>query len=54
MGLVDLDRGLKAKAEGYHVKLFTMNPSCCTPKNNVIIGISAQRCQDHYDESEWL
>ena len=39
MNLTDWDRKLKCEEDGYKVKLYSMNPYSCTPKNNFIVGI---------------
>ena len=39
MTFIDTDRLLEAQIHGYKTWLFTMNPSSCTPKNNLLIGI---------------
>ncbi|XP_020504078.2 glutathione S-transferase C-terminal domain-containing protein [Labrus bergylta] len=38
MGLVDLDRSLAAEAHGYSVRVMTMEPESCSPKNNMLVG----------------
>ncbi|KAL2101694.1 hypothetical protein ACEWY4_003455 [Coilia grayii] len=38
MGLVDLDRCLAAETRGYTVKVMTMEPESCSPKNNMLVG----------------
>ncbi|XP_074539899.1 glutathione S-transferase C-terminal domain-containing protein [Halichoeres trimaculatus] len=43
MGLVDLDRSLAAEAHGYSVKVITMEPESCSPKNNMLVGRPLQR-----------
>uniref|UniRef100_W5KSF8 Glutathione S-transferase C-terminal domain-containing protein n=1 Tax=Astyanax mexicanus TaxID=7994 RepID=W5KSF8_ASTMX len=41
MGLVDLDRSLAAETHGYSVRVMTMEPESCSPKNNMIVGVPA-------------
>ncbi|KAG9275626.1 glutathione S-transferase C-terminal domain-containing protein [Astyanax mexicanus] len=41
MGLVDLDRSLAADTHGYSVRVMTMEPESCSPKNNMIVGVPA-------------
>ncbi|TSK22512.1 Glutathione S-transferase C-terminal domain-containing protein [Bagarius yarrelli] len=41
MGLVDLDRSWAAETHGYTVKVMTMEPESCSPKNNMLVGVSA-------------
>ncbi|XP_026887545.2 glutathione S-transferase C-terminal domain-containing protein isoform X1 [Electrophorus electricus] len=43
MGLVDLDRGWAAEAHGYSVRVMTMEPESCSPKNNMLVGILAEK-----------
>lgn len=38
MGLVDLDRSWGAEAHGYSVRVMTMEPESCSPKNNMLVG----------------
>ncbi|NP_001019633.1 glutathione S-transferase C-terminal domain-containing protein isoform X1 [Danio rerio] len=38
MGLVDLDRSWAAEAHGYSVRVMTMIPKGCSPKNNMLVG----------------
>uniref|UniRef100_A0A8C5LKB1 Glutathione S-transferase C-terminal domain-containing protein n=1 Tax=Leptobrachium leishanense TaxID=445787 RepID=A0A8C5LKB1_9ANUR len=38
MGLVDLDRSWVAEEYGYNVKVISMEPETCSPKNNLIVG----------------
>lgn len=38
MGLVDLDRSWAAETHGYSVKVMTMVPEGCSPKNNLLVG----------------
>ncbi|XP_072320027.1 glutathione S-transferase C-terminal domain-containing protein [Eucyclogobius newberryi] len=38
MGLVDLDRSWAAEAHGYSMRVMTMEPESCTPKNNMLVG----------------
>uniref|UniRef100_A0A8C6TAN2 Glutathione S-transferase C-terminal domain-containing protein n=1 Tax=Neogobius melanostomus TaxID=47308 RepID=A0A8C6TAN2_9GOBI len=38
MGLVDLDRSWAAEAHGYSVRVMTMEPESCSPKNNMLVG----------------
>lgn len=42
MGLVDLDRSWGAKAHGYSVRVMTMEPESCSPKNNMLVGKPAE------------
>ncbi|KAM9477243.1 glutathione S-transferase C-terminal domain-containing protein isoform 2-T2 [Clarias gariepinus] len=41
MGLVDLDRSWAAETHGYSVKVMTMDPESCSPKNNMLVGVPA-------------
>ncbi|XP_041640174.1 glutathione S-transferase C-terminal domain-containing protein [Cheilinus undulatus] len=43
MGLVDLDRSLAAETHGYSVRVMTMEPESCSPKNNMLVGRPPQR-----------
>ncbi|XP_076830730.1 glutathione S-transferase C-terminal domain-containing protein [Brachyhypopomus gauderio] len=48
MGLVDLDRSLAAEANGYSVRVMTMEPESCSPKNNMLVGVPAEhQIQQH-------
>lgn len=38
MGLVDLDRSWAAETHGYSVKVMTMVPEGCSPKNTLLVG----------------
>eukprot|EP00095_Tigriopus_kingsejongensis_P011110 snap_masked-scaffold268_size230776-processed-gene-1.1 protein:Tk11110 transcript:snap_masked-scaffold268_size230776-processed-gene-1.1-mRNA-1 annotation:"glutathione s-transferase c-terminal domain-containing protein" len=38
MDMVDSDRVWEAIEKGYQVKLSTLNPPSCTPKNNLLVG----------------
>ncbi|XP_063041597.1 glutathione S-transferase C-terminal domain-containing protein [Engraulis encrasicolus] len=38
MGLVDLDRSQAAETRGYSVRVMTMEPESCSPKNNMLVG----------------
>ncbi|XP_051559229.1 glutathione S-transferase C-terminal domain-containing protein isoform X2 [Myxocyprinus asiaticus] len=38
MGLVDLDRSWAAETQGYSVRVMTMVPEGCSPKNNMLVG----------------
>ncbi|XP_057698633.1 glutathione S-transferase C-terminal domain-containing protein isoform X4 [Corythoichthys intestinalis] len=38
MGLVDLDRSWSAESHGYRVRVMTMEPETCSPKNNMLVG----------------
>ncbi|XP_056109555.1 glutathione S-transferase C-terminal domain-containing protein [Rhinichthys klamathensis goyatoka] len=38
MGLVDLDRSWAAETHGYSVRVMTMVPEGCSPKNNMLVG----------------
>lgn len=40
MGLMDMDRANAAREHGYSVTLYTMQPPECSPKNNLLVGIS--------------
>ncbi|XP_073717108.1 glutathione S-transferase C-terminal domain-containing protein [Misgurnus anguillicaudatus] len=42
MGLVDLDRSWAAETHGYSVKVMTMVPEGCSPKNNMLVGKPAR------------
>ena len=39
MGLVDLDRSWAAEDYGYSVRVMTMEPESCSPKNNMLVGV---------------
>ncbi|KAI4883378.1 hypothetical protein NFI96_013593 [Prochilodus magdalenae] len=39
MGLVDLDRSWAAETHGYSVRVMTMEPESCSPKNNMLVGV---------------
>ncbi|KAL6487825.1 hypothetical protein MHYP_G00044510 [Metynnis hypsauchen] len=41
MGLVDLDRGWAVETHGYSVRVMTMEPESCSPKNNMLVGVPA-------------
>ncbi|XP_072534592.1 glutathione S-transferase C-terminal domain-containing protein [Salminus brasiliensis] len=41
MGLVDLDRSWAAETSGYSVRVMTMEPESCSPKNNMLVGVPA-------------
>ncbi|KFM64687.1 Glutathione S-transferase C-terminal domain-containing protein, partial [Stegodyphus mimosarum] len=43
MGLIDTDRALYAEESGYKVELTTLQPITCSPKHNLLIGISPLR-----------
>lgn len=43
MTVIDSDRARLAEEHGYNVKLLKLKPVTCTPKNNLIIGISAEK-----------
>ncbi|XP_071383393.1 glutathione S-transferase C-terminal domain-containing protein [Centroberyx affinis] len=43
MGLVDLDRSWAAEAHGYSVRVMTMEPESCSPKNNMLVGTQRQK-----------
>ncbi|CAL1601274.1 unnamed protein product [Knipowitschia caucasica] len=45
MGLVDLDRSWAAEAHGYSVRVMTMQPESCTPKNNMLVGRPGQAAE---------
>jgi len=47
MGIIDHDRNLRASQEGYSTFQFTMRPATCTPKNEIICGISQGFRQAH-------
>ncbi|XP_029289265.1 glutathione S-transferase C-terminal domain-containing protein [Cottoperca gobio] len=38
MGLVDLDRSWAAETHGYSLRVMTMEPESCSPKNNMLVG----------------
>jgi len=40
MELVDGDRAALARESGYETSLYTMQPRDCSPKNNLILGVS--------------
>jgi len=42
MGLVDLDRSWCAEARGYSVRVMTMEPESCSPKNNMLVGTATR------------
>ncbi|KAM3864812.1 glutathione S-transferase C-terminal domain-containing protein [Diretmus argenteus] len=42
MGLVDLDRSWAAETHGYSVRVMTMEPESCSPKNNMLVGTPLQ------------
>ncbi|XP_004626760.1 glutathione S-transferase C-terminal domain-containing protein [Octodon degus] len=39
MCLVDLDRARAAEEHGYSVRVISMEPESCSPKNNMIVGV---------------
>ncbi|XP_041789579.1 glutathione S-transferase C-terminal domain-containing protein isoform X2 [Chelmon rostratus] len=43
MGLVDLDRSWAAETHGYSVRVMTMEPESCSPKNNMLVGRQQQK-----------
>ncbi|XP_030644121.1 glutathione S-transferase C-terminal domain-containing protein [Chanos chanos] len=43
MGLVDLDRSWAAETHGYTVRVITMEPESCSPKNNMLVGVPGSR-----------
>ncbi|XP_019956906.2 glutathione S-transferase C-terminal domain-containing protein isoform X1 [Paralichthys olivaceus] len=43
MGLVDLDRSWAAETHGYSVRVMTMEPESCSPKNNMLVGKPPQK-----------
>ncbi|XP_070830082.1 glutathione S-transferase C-terminal domain-containing protein [Chaetodon trifascialis] len=43
MGLVDLDRSWAAETHGYSVRVMTMEPESCSPKNNMLVGRRRQK-----------
>uniref|UniRef100_A0A669F4B6 Glutathione S-transferase C-terminal domain-containing protein n=1 Tax=Oreochromis niloticus TaxID=8128 RepID=A0A669F4B6_ORENI len=43
MGLVDLDRSWAAETHGYSVRVMTMEPESCSPKNNMLVGRPLQK-----------
>ena len=43
MGLVDLDRSWAAETHGYSVRVSTMEPESCSPKNNMLVGEPPQQ-----------
>uniref|UniRef100_A0A3Q3W2I3 Glutathione S-transferase C-terminal domain-containing protein n=1 Tax=Mola mola TaxID=94237 RepID=A0A3Q3W2I3_MOLML len=42
MGLVDLDRSWGAEIHGYLVRVMSMEPESCSPKNNMLVGRPAE------------
>lgn len=40
MGLIDMDRAYFAEEQGYKTILTTLEPKICSPKHNLLIGIS--------------
>lgn len=49
MGLVDLDRSWAAEALGYSVRVMTMEPESCSPKNNMLVGKPADENADQLE-----
>lgn len=45
MGLVDLDRSWATETHGYSVRVMTMEPESCSPKNNMLVGVPAVALQ---------
>ncbi|XP_046404122.1 glutathione S-transferase C-terminal domain-containing protein homolog [Ischnura elegans] len=39
MGIIDMDRCIQAKENGYQVHLSKLVPESCTPKNNLLVGL---------------
>ncbi|XP_071444755.1 glutathione S-transferase C-terminal domain-containing protein homolog [Hetaerina americana] len=39
MGIIDMDRCIQAKENGYEVYLSKLVPETCTPKNNLLVGL---------------
>ncbi|XP_012583183.1 PREDICTED: glutathione S-transferase C-terminal domain-containing protein [Condylura cristata] len=46
MCLVDLDRARAAEERGYTVRVISMEPESCSPKNNLIVGIPVEKGAD--------
>ncbi|KAK0136328.1 Glutathione S-transferase C-terminal domain-containing protein [Merluccius polli] len=52
MGLVDLDRSRCAEARGYSVRVMTMEPESCSPKNNMLVGTATTQKTTTAEEEE--
>ncbi|KAM9362697.1 glutathione S-transferase C-terminal domain-containing protein [Symphorus nematophorus] len=52
MGLVDLDRSWAAETHGYSVRVMTMEPESCSPKNNMLVGRPPQKSGLEVDVSQ--
>uniref|UniRef100_A0A6Q2WWY7 Glutathione S-transferase C-terminal domain-containing protein n=1 Tax=Esox lucius TaxID=8010 RepID=A0A6Q2WWY7_ESOLU len=49
MGLVDLDRARAAESRGYSVRVMTMEPDSCSPKNNMLVGVARHGPGGYHD-----
>nr|XP_054754671.1 glutathione S-transferase C-terminal domain-containing protein-like [Lytechinus pictus] len=47
MGYIDRDRAEFAREYGYQVTICSLIPETCSPKNNLLIGVSPLHRQDH-------
>ncbi|GJQ80269.1 putative methyltransferase [Trypoxylus dichotomus] len=45
MDIIDTDRKLMAESHGYTVHLGKLQPPSCTPKNNLLVGLSTPLCR---------
>lgn len=52
MCLVDLDRSWAAEAYGYSVRVMTMEPESCSPKNNMLVGRPAEESDPRVDADQ--
>ncbi|XP_070781057.1 glutathione S-transferase C-terminal domain-containing protein [Enoplosus armatus] len=52
MGLVDLDRSWAAETHGYSMRVMTMEPESCSPKNNMLVGRPPQKSGLEVDASQ--
>lgn len=52
MGLVDLDRSWGAEIHGYLVRVMSMEPESCSPKNNMLVGRPAENSGLTADSSQ--
>ncbi|XP_030836258.1 glutathione S-transferase C-terminal domain-containing protein-like [Strongylocentrotus purpuratus] len=43
MGYIDRDRAELAREYGYHVTICSLKPETCSPKNNLLIGVSPHK-----------
>ncbi|XP_030836328.1 glutathione S-transferase C-terminal domain-containing protein [Strongylocentrotus purpuratus] len=43
MGYIDRDRAELAREQGYHVTICSLKPETCSPKNNLLIGVSPHK-----------